>query len=67
MGVETKVPTTHGHDKPVIVHSFVVVNADTNLIFKDVSDLKEWIRSPYLVLQRTLVECDHSAWATETR
>ena len=39
--VETKALATYGYDESVTTHSFVVVSADTNLIFKDVSDLKE--------------------------
>ena len=38
-------------------HSFVVVNADTNLIFKGVSDLEELTCNSCRVLQCTRVMC----------
>ena len=55
------------YDESVATYSFVVVNADTNLIFKDVSDMKELTCGSCLVLKRTLVECDRGALATEAR
>ena len=50
------------YDESVTAHSFVVVNADMNLIFKNMSDVKELICSSCLVLQRTLVKCGPVLW-----
>ena len=38
------------YDESLTVHSFVVVNADMNLIFKNMSDVAEPICSPCLAL-----------------
>ena len=53
------------YDESVTTHSFVVVNADTNLILEDASDLKELTCSPGLELQRILVDCDRGASTME--
>ena len=59
---------SHLHcDEFAVVHSFVVVNTDTNLIFKDVSDLKELTCSSCLLLQCTLVNCDRGVSTMEAR